>query len=338
MRWPSRHGSTRPRSSTRTGSCRSVIGGVPPRWPGNPGLAALAHEVATKMVESELRKARDAVARCCAACSCAPRSANDHGTWMIRAAAAEPDVVRVEVRPGARKSPAERAEGTPRARRELDRVLEHGGALPPNPDVLLPVTRTLTYRPPLPPRRGLRESRSRTSRPAGSIAAPRATSPRAIRRALAPRVEPQRVTRAIVPRVRHDAPRWAVSAVLLRRFRVLFDPPPPAAMADDRRDRAHAARPAGRAARRGRRERRALPVDRGARAPPRRGRHPSRPPRSARLRDRAARPCRSGSATPPPSSTARRSIACSCRASTGRSSPRISPRSPTRSARSCSPR
>nr|MDQ3370242.1 hypothetical protein [Myxococcota bacterium] len=35
------------------------------------------------------------------------------------------------------------------ARRELERVLELGGALPPNPDVLLPVTRTLTYRPPL---------------------------------------------------------------------------------------------------------------------------------------------------------------------------------------------
>jgi hypothetical protein len=30
------------------------------------------------------------------------------------------------------------------ARRELERVLEAGGALPPNPDVLLPVTRTIT--------------------------------------------------------------------------------------------------------------------------------------------------------------------------------------------------
>src|SRR5262249_58780521 len=29
----------------------------------------------------------------------------DHGTWMIRAAAAEPDVVRVELRPGAREKP-----------------------------------------------------------------------------------------------------------------------------------------------------------------------------------------------------------------------------------------
>jgi ATP-dependent Clp protease ATP-binding subunit ClpA/ATP-dependent Clp protease ATP-binding subunit ClpC len=75
----------------------------------------------------------------------------DHGTWMIRAAAAEPDVVRVELRPGAR----EQADAVLRAhaagRAELDRVLEQGGALPPNPDVLLPVTRTLTYRSPLRP-------------------------------------------------------------------------------------------------------------------------------------------------------------------------------------------
>jgi hypothetical protein len=69
---------------------------------------------------------------------------------MIRAAAAEPDVVRVEIRPGATKPDAVlRAHAA--ARRELERVLERGGALPPNPDVLLPVTRTLTYRPPLRP-------------------------------------------------------------------------------------------------------------------------------------------------------------------------------------------
>ncbi|MGN6105587.1 MAG: hypothetical protein ACTHU0_10815, partial [Kofleriaceae bacterium] len=37
------------------------------------------------------------------------------------------------------------------ARAELERVLDQGGALPPNPDALLPVTRTLTYRAPLRP-------------------------------------------------------------------------------------------------------------------------------------------------------------------------------------------
>ncbi len=74
--------------------------------------------------------------------------ANDHGTWMVRAAAAEPDIVRVEVRSGAPLSPAEALRAHHGGRAELERVLEHGGALPPNPDVLLPVTRTITYRPP----------------------------------------------------------------------------------------------------------------------------------------------------------------------------------------------
>ncbi len=74
--------------------------------------------------------------------------ATDHGTWMVRAAAAEPDVVRVELRPGA-SPPIAVLRAHVAARIELERVLESGGALPPNPDALLPVTRALTYRPPL---------------------------------------------------------------------------------------------------------------------------------------------------------------------------------------------
>ncbi len=74
--------------------------------------------------------------------------ASDHGTWMIRASAAEPDVIRVDVRPGA-QDPVLVLTAHHAARVELERVLEHGGKLPANPDVLLPVTRTLTYRPPL---------------------------------------------------------------------------------------------------------------------------------------------------------------------------------------------
>jgi hypothetical protein len=65
---------------------------------------------------------------------------------MLRAAAAEPDIIRVEVRGGASKLPTDVLKDHLAARRELDRVLEHGGALPPNPDVLLPVTRTVTSR------------------------------------------------------------------------------------------------------------------------------------------------------------------------------------------------
>jgi hypothetical protein len=72
--------------------------------------------------------------------------ATDHGTWMLRAAAAEPDIIRVEVRGGAATAPDEVLKTHLAARRELDRVLEAGGALPPNPDVLLPVTRTVTSR------------------------------------------------------------------------------------------------------------------------------------------------------------------------------------------------
>ena len=75
----------------------------------------------------------------------------DHGTWMVRAAAAEPDVIRVELRPGAPHKPDAVLRAHLAARAELERVLEHGGSMPPNPDVLLPVTRTLTYRPPLRP-------------------------------------------------------------------------------------------------------------------------------------------------------------------------------------------
>jgi ATP-dependent Clp protease ATP-binding subunit ClpC len=73
---------------------------------------------------------------------------NEHGTWMIRAAAAEPDIVRVEVRRGASAKAPEILRAHLEGRSELERVLEHGGALPPNPDVLLPVARTVTYRPP----------------------------------------------------------------------------------------------------------------------------------------------------------------------------------------------
>jgi hypothetical protein len=77
--------------------------------------------------------------------------AGEHGTWMIRATAAEPDVVRVELRSGVSAPPREVLRAHADARRELDRVLDAGGALPPNPDALLPVTRVLSYGPPLRP-------------------------------------------------------------------------------------------------------------------------------------------------------------------------------------------
>ncbi|MCX5745001.1 MAG: hypothetical protein NT062_21140 [Proteobacteria bacterium] len=55
----------------------------------------------------------------------------------------------MEVRSGIARAPLDVLRDHAAARKELERVLEAGGPLPPNPDVLLPVTRTLTYRPPL---------------------------------------------------------------------------------------------------------------------------------------------------------------------------------------------
>jgi ATP-dependent Clp protease ATP-binding subunit ClpC len=76
--------------------------------------------------------------------------ATNHGTWFVRSQAAEPDIVRVEIRPGAQPA-VDTLRAQLAGRSELDRVLEVGGALPPNPDTLLPVTRTIAYRAPLRP-------------------------------------------------------------------------------------------------------------------------------------------------------------------------------------------
>ena len=75
--------------------------------------------------------------------------AGEHGTWMLRTAAAEPDMIRVEIRPGAAHTSDEVLRTHLAARHELERVLEAGGALPANPDRLLPVTRTLITRAPM---------------------------------------------------------------------------------------------------------------------------------------------------------------------------------------------
>jgi hypothetical protein len=74
---------------------------------------------------------------------------SDHGTWMLSAAGTEPDIVRVEVRSGASVPPAEVLRVHIEGRRAVERALEEGGALPPNPDALLPVTRTITARSPM---------------------------------------------------------------------------------------------------------------------------------------------------------------------------------------------
>jgi len=75
--------------------------------------------------------------------------ASDHGTWMLSAAGAEPDIVRVEVRGGANVPATDVLKNHVAARKAVERALEEGGALPPNPDALLPVTRTITARSPM---------------------------------------------------------------------------------------------------------------------------------------------------------------------------------------------
>jgi len=74
---------------------------------------------------------------------------SDHGTWMMSAAGTEPDIVRVEVRPGAGTPVSDVLKQHVAARKAVERALEEGGPLPPNPDVLLPVTRTINARVPL---------------------------------------------------------------------------------------------------------------------------------------------------------------------------------------------
>ena len=121
------------------------------------------------------------------------------------------------------------------ARRELERVLEAGGALPPNPDALLPVTRTLTYRTPLragEPFHVELEDFATGWVDRGSYRDLTDRDPPRV----APRVEPTRSARVTRPTLRVYVTKHhggLTSAVLLRRYRVMFDPPPPAAIAAD---------------------------------------------------------------------------------------------------------
>jgi hypothetical protein len=132
------------------GACADTTGALSPLVGSELALWRLAGNAKKTDSVSQLTRARDAVL---VLRGLFVRAALDgeHGTWMIRAAAAEPDVIRVEVKSGAPSKPADVLRTHLAGRAELERVLEHGGALPPNPDVLLPVTRTLTYRPPLRP-------------------------------------------------------------------------------------------------------------------------------------------------------------------------------------------
>jgi ATP-dependent Clp protease ATP-binding subunit ClpA/ATP-dependent Clp protease ATP-binding subunit ClpC len=76
--------------------------------------------------------------------------AGEHGCHVLQSLAGEPDLIRVEVRAGA-ADPAAVLRDHLAARAAFEAAALAGRALPPNPDHLLPVVRTLAYRAPLRP-------------------------------------------------------------------------------------------------------------------------------------------------------------------------------------------
>ncbi len=78
----------------------------------------------------------------------APALAGEHGSHVFQSLAGEPEIVRVEVTAGARDPRAAVVEHQ-RALQAFEAAVDRGGALPLNPESLLPVVRRLGYRPPL---------------------------------------------------------------------------------------------------------------------------------------------------------------------------------------------
>jgi hypothetical protein len=79
-----------------------------------------------------------------------PAIAGEHGCHVVQSLVGEPDLVRIEVRAGALSPRAVLADHLG-ARAAFEAAAAGGGVLPPNPDRLLPIARTLSYRAPLRP-------------------------------------------------------------------------------------------------------------------------------------------------------------------------------------------
>ena len=79
-----------------------------------------------------------------------PAIAPEHGCHVVQSLTGEPDLLRIEVRPGGADPDAVLAAHLA-ARAAFDAAALAGHALPPNPDRLLPVARVLSYRSPLRP-------------------------------------------------------------------------------------------------------------------------------------------------------------------------------------------
>jgi hypothetical protein len=78
----------------------------------------------------------------------APALLGEHGSHVFRSLAGEPEIVRVEVTRGA-ADPKAVVLAHAKALAAFDAAVDSGGELPPNPERILPVVRTLGWRAPL---------------------------------------------------------------------------------------------------------------------------------------------------------------------------------------------
>jgi hypothetical protein len=79
-----------------------------------------------------------------------PAVAGEHGCHVVQSLTGEPDLIRIEVRPGGADADRVLADHLA-ARDDFDAAARAGKPLPANPDRLLPVVRALSYRSPLRP-------------------------------------------------------------------------------------------------------------------------------------------------------------------------------------------
>jgi len=77
--------------------------------------------------------------------------ADETGTHIVQSIAAEPEIIRIQVTPGAPRAPEQVVADHQRRVAAFEAALERGSELPPNPEALLPVVRTVGYRLPMRP-------------------------------------------------------------------------------------------------------------------------------------------------------------------------------------------
>jgi ATP-dependent Clp protease ATP-binding subunit ClpC len=116
------------------------------RWTGGSPVSGEGMKLATAALASDT----DVVVFVLRDLLVYPAVAGEHGCHVVQSLTGEPDLVRVEVRPGGADAEAVLAAHVA-ARVAFDAAALAGRALPPNPDRLLRVARALSYRAPLRP-------------------------------------------------------------------------------------------------------------------------------------------------------------------------------------------